>query len=120
MREQEQPSQIDRDYIRLLLVMRRFVREEYEIKIQISETGAIEKLLHYAGQSANVVLQEMGKELREILSHDSDDRTPATERTVHYYRGIAQPVVTESPQRKKEHLQEAPKTRIYRGQVVAG
>lgn len=120
MTQPEQPTQINRDYVRLLMVMRRFIREEFSIRIQISDSTAVEKLLHYAEQSANMVLQEMGKELRELLSPAGDDHTAASEGTIHYYRGVAQPVATESSTRKQQRPQETPRTRIYRGQVVAG
>lgn len=118
MTQPEQPAHIDRDYVRLLMVMRRFIREEFAIRVQISDPTATEKLLHYAGQSTNVVLQEMGKELRELLSPASDDQV--SEINVHYYRGIAQQVATDSTRSNKEVPQEAARTRIYRGRVVAG
>jgi hypothetical protein len=120
MTQPEQPAQIDRDYVRLLMVMRRFIREEFAIRVQISDPTAAEKLLHYAGQSTNVVLQEMGKELRELLSPAGNDEPGISEVNVHYYRGIARQVAAESACRNKEAPQEAAKTRIYRGQRVAG
>ena len=119
MSQQGEPSQIDRDYVRLLMVMRRFVRDEFDIKVAISEPDAAATLLEYAGRSRNEVLQEMGKELREILTPVVEEKqSEASLEKVHYYRGVAQVVATS----EEENTTSPPpaKQRIYRGRVVAG
>ncbi|MEN8170336.1 MAG: hypothetical protein ABFS08_08960 [Pseudomonadota bacterium] len=125
MSQQRQPNQIDRNYVRLLMIMRRFVRDEFDIKVAISEPEAAIKLLDYAERSRNKVLQEMGKELRSMFSPNSDETTAKPERAekekVHYYRGVAQPVTTRPPadaQRPAEN--KSTQQRIYRGCVVVG
>jgi hypothetical protein len=115
MSQQGEPETIDRDYVRLLMVMRRFVRDEFDIKVAISEPDAAATLLDYASRSRNEVLQEMGKELRELLTPAVDE---SKKEKVHYYRGVAQVVTAH----EEEAATSSPPTnqRIYRGRVVAG
>lgn len=121
MSQQGEPEQIDRDYVRLLMVMRRFVRDEFDIKIGISETEAAAKLLDYAERSRNEVLQEMGKELRSILTPQQEAVSSEAEARVHYYRGVAQRVAGGAPTSESGEEDKAPaRQRIYRGRVVAG
>ncbi len=117
MSQQGEPEIIDRDYVRLLMVMRRFVRDEFDTKVAISDPGATTQLLEYALRSRNEVLQEMGKELREILAPAVEDSEADAEK-VQYYRGVAQVVAP----REEEAATLSPPTkqRIYRGRVVAG
>lgn len=126
MAPQGEPKQIDRDYVRLLMVMRRFVRDEFDVKIGISEADAAQSLLEYANRSRNQVLREMGNELSELLTPPKDESpaevTPPGEK-MHYYRGVpqqsaaskAEPVAAE-----KEPEQSNAGKRIYRGRVVSG
>ncbi len=117
---QGEPLQIDRDYVRLLMVMRRFVRDEFDVKVAISELDAVEKLLHYAGLSRNEVLQEMGKELRSMLVPEIPAQEPAeVQPKVHYYRGVAQPVAVNKTPEANSAQQNRPAKRVYRGRVVA-
>ncbi len=117
----EHPTSINRDYIRLLQVMRRFIRDEFAQDIRISHEDAAEQLLHFADRSRNHVLQEMGKELREFVQQQPIvDEESGTR--VRYYRGAAV-LISEKPQDTK-HLapvtqQSSPK-RIYRGQIIGG
>lgn len=124
MSPQGQPELIDRDYVRLLMVMRRFIREEFNHKISINEEDAAVKLLDYAERSRNRVLQEMGKELRGMLTPVGDDLAATQDKSapqqVHYYRGVAQPVAAEPPATIGATPQPGRATRIYRGRVVAG
>lgn len=117
MAQQGEPETIDRDYVRLLMVMRRFVRDEFDIKVAISDDDAAVTLLDYASRSRNEVLQEMGKELRELLAPAMQELEVAAEK-VHYYRGVAQAAAP----REEEAATPGPakKQRIYRGRVVAG
>ncbi len=117
----EHPTTINRDYIRLLQVMRRFIRDEFACDIRMSQEDVIEQLLHYAERSRNHVLQEMGKELREFVQQmpvaESDDAPKAR-----YYRGAAIAVTEEEHELKAAApaVQVAQPRRIYRGQVIGG
>lgn len=118
----DHPSSINRDYIRLLQVMRRFIREEFTCDIRMTQENAVEQLLHFAGQSRNHVLQEMGRELREFVQQlPVEEETGDSGRRVRYYRGAA--IVIDDEQHTDETsakpLPETPK-RIYRGQVIGG
>ncbi len=117
---QGQPQQIDRDYVRLLMIMRRFVRDEFDIKVAISELDAVEKLLHYAGLSRNEVLQEMAKELRSMLVPEAvGEEEAAVQQKVHYYRGVAQPVATTQTTEAESSSHKRSTKRVYRGRVVS-
>jgi len=125
MSELTHPSTINRDYIRLLQVMRRFVKEEFAITIHMTQEDAVDQLLHYAALSRNHVLQEMAKELRSFVH--IPEQEPQTENagehgtTVRYYRGAEIIEEHSSPDATPEQEQETAgkqKKRIYRGQVV--
>lgn len=119
----DHPTSINRDYIRLLQVMRRFIREEFCCDIRMTQENAIEQLLHFSELSRNHVLQEMGKELRELAQ-----QSPAVkmengheEQSACYYRGTA--VAIDRKHNAKE-TEIAPlvksSKRIYRGQIIGG
>jgi hypothetical protein len=116
----DHPTTINRDYIRLLQVMRRFTREEFACDIRMTQQDAIEQLLHFADRSRNHVLQEMGKELREFVQ-----QLPALEESqatnVRYYRGAAITIDREHEPQKQPAI-PAPQSprRVYRGQVIGG
>lgn len=132
MSELHHPDKIDRDYIRLLQAMSRFIKEEFSIAIRMTQENAVEQLLHYAEQSRNSMLQEMGKELREFTygTQTEDVATAEAEQGqeegVRYYRGA--PVAGSAPSDKKSEKASAPAektatnkskpTRVYRGQIV--
>lgn len=124
MSQQTHPTSIDRDYIRLLQAMRRFVREEFAVSIRMTQDDAIEQLLHYAGQSRNNVLQEMASELEsythfEPESIDKESNSTESSEKVRYYRGVAIAVEEEAETQAEESKasSSAPK-RIYRGRVI--
>lgn len=124
MPDTSHPEQIDRDYVRLLQVMRRFVKQEFDVTIHINQDDVVSQLLHYAEQSTNHVLQEMGKELAEFTQHTPTtvDHDPQQEAEhVRYYRGAA--IVDDRHKENSAAPAEQPKeksrpTRVYRGQVV--
>lgn len=125
MPDTSHPEQIDRDYVRLLQVMRRFVKQEFEVTIHINQDDVVSQLLHYAEQSTNHVLQEMGKELAGFTQHTStaaNHETPQQKAEhVRYYRGAA--IVDDAHEEHSAVHAEQPKeksrpTRVYRGQVV--
>lgn len=132
MTEPTHPNEINRDYIRLLQAMSRFIREEFSVSIRMTQEGAVEQLLQYAEQSLNSVLQEMGKELRELTygpegEQPAERAQPKEEEGVRYYRGA--PVAgtgsdAEVPSKGETKTEEVPAkskpTRVYRGQVVHG
>jgi hypothetical protein len=122
--ELNHPNEINRDYIRLLQGMSRFIKKEFSVAIRMTQGDAVEQLLHYAAQSENTVLQEMAKELKEFTFGNEAPASPAQTETegVRYYRGA--PVVSESrpgkaaaTQRTDAETKNRP-ARIYRGQVV--
>lgn len=121
MTQQGQPEQIGRDYVRLLMVMRRFVRDEFDVKIAISELNAVEKLLHYAKLSRNEGLQEMGKELHSMLVPEAIiEEESAEQEKVHYYRGVAQAMTTTPSSETETAQKKSSPQRVYRGRVIAG
>lgn len=129
MSELNHPASINRDYIRLLQVMRRFVREEFAVSIRMTQEDAIEQLLHYAGESRNHVLQEMARELEEFTDNTSAEDVQEEQAEggakVRYYRGAAI-VVEEEDEKNAQAAAAEPKQppsggkKIYRGRVVSG
>jgi len=120
--ELSHPEQINRDYIRLLQVMRRFVKEEFSVSIRITQEDAVAQLLHYATLSRNHVLQEMGKELEEMTHGSSPRQTDAgQDEHVRYYRGvaIAEEVSTAKSASDDSESQSNRPTRVYRGRVIS-
>lgn len=122
------PTSINRDYIRLLQVMRRFVKEEFAVSIRMTQDDAIEQLLHYAEQSRNHVLQEMAKELQEFTRDEAGDESSVDESqeqtgNVRYYRGAAivvdeEPASPAAPQQEENKAKPGGSKKIYRGRVV--
>jgi hypothetical protein len=119
----DHPTSINRDYIRLLQVMRRFIREEFCCNIHMTQEDAIEQLLHFSELSRNHVLQEMGKELRELAQQSPAERMEDghEEHRTRYYRGAA---VAINEKHNAKATETAPlvkgSKRIYRGQVIGG
>lgn len=121
MAPQGQPAQIDRDYVRLLMMMRRFVREEFATTVAISEPEAPHTLCTFAEQSTHPVLREMGKELKEMLAAEcGENHATPSQRTVHYYRGVARQVTATGENGKGGSKRADTSRRIYRGRVVEG
>lgn len=125
MSELSHPDRINRDYIRLLQVMRRFVKEEFAVSIRMTQDDAITLLLDYADCSRNHVLQEMGKELREFTRREeiaAAEEDATANGNVRYYRGAA--IVVEEDDDNPAPVPAAKKTeqnggkKIYRGRVV--
>lgn len=119
----EEPEQIDRDYVRLLMMMRRFVRDEFDVRVAISDTAAAQTLLDYASRSRNKVLQEMGSELSEILAPSpasSIEHASLQDEKGHFYRGVLQqPKAPKSPSPEEgEAALSGSCKRIYRGRVI--
>ena len=61
MSQHSHPSNINRDYIRLLQVMRRFVKEEFAVTIRMTQEDAVEQLLYHAGISKIEIERAAGK-----------------------------------------------------------
>lgn len=132
MSELNHPTSINRDYIRLLQVMRRFIKEEFAVTVSISQGDAIDQLLHYAEQSRNQVLQEMAKELQEFAHPEaagSEEKSESEERPkgkVRYYRGAVIAVEDDDDSEEPSSMAETPTEKqkapapkkIYRGRVV--
>lgn len=113
---------LSRDYARLMLIMRRLVREEFSVTIHLDAPDAGEELLAFAGQSQNSMLKEMAVELelmlREMdgLAEDSASK-PESGEDVAYYRGA--PVKKAAGSDLSDADSPQGPTRIYRGQKVA-
>lgn len=134
--ELNHPNEINRDYIRLLQSMSRFIREEFSVSIRMTQEDAVEQLLYYAELSTNHVLQEMGKELNEFAFRVTPQAETITatataspsEEGGRYYRGV--PVADADHGNKTTAYASAeqaqtPKgrikpVRVYRGQVING
>ncbi len=126
MPESNHPNQINRDYVRLLQMMRRFVKEEFEVSIHINQDDAVTQLLHYSAQSQNPVLKEMALELEEFTGQtpalEQEDANAPEEEAVRYYRGVA---IMDESAKKPSIAAEKPEeksrpTRVYRGRVISG
>ena len=134
MSELKHPNEINRDYIRLLQGMSRFIKEEFSVAIRMTQEDAVDQLLHYAEQSGNNVLLEMGKELREMAygtdtapAASSSANDTSDEEHVRYYRGA--PVVSDAaddniPVKEAEPVQppvqeKSKPVRVYRGRVIS-
>ena len=100
---------INRDHIRLLQAMRRFVMDEFNVDVRISEEDAPFILLEHAERSRNRVLYEMGKELREFITPKT-----ATIPMQQYYRGVAVEEIATKNDRKTAKTS----VRVYRDQPV--
>ena len=119
-------SPINRDYVRLLMVMRRFIKEEFNLSIRISDEDAPTRMLAYGDQSRNRVLREMAIELRQMVNptpaETADEQTPppSTIPTARY-RGAV--VHRQEPGPRAED-KPGPKSggdkilRVYRGRPV--
>lgn len=130
MSELSHPDSINRDYIRLLQVMRRFVKEEFAVSIRMTQEDSIAQLLDYAERSRNHVLQEMGKELRDFTRREdaaAADEESMPHGNVRYYRGAA--IATDEDEVSSAAPAPAPAVakkveqgngkRIYRGRVIS-
>ena len=113
---------LSRDYARLLLVMRRMIREEFSVTVHLDEPDANDRLLGFAGRSENHMLKEMAAELASMLREqasrpDTSSNAPGPGEEVAYYRGV--PVRREKPRAADpaEHGSSAT-TRIYRGRKL--
>ena len=110
----------DRDIVRLMMMMRRFIREEFKIYIQLSSEDSIDRLLQHSKDSRNHVLIEMRKELLEIITPQQNSKATQVKK-VRYYRGAAIEVEDGmgSKERPQENTISNANQRIYRGQVYS-
>ena len=117
---------INRDYVRLLMVMRRFIKEEFNLSIRISDEDAPTRMLEYGDQSRNRVLREMAIELRQMVNptpnETADEQaSPASSIPTARYRGLV--VHRQEPGTGAEE-KPRPKTsrdkilRVYRGRPM--
>lgn len=116
MSQHSHPSNINRDYIRLLQVMRRFVKEEFAVTIRMTQEDAVEQLLYHAGISRNHVLREMALELRDFTADEQavPHAGSGGDEAVRYYRGAT--VAADNADGQPERPGRA--KRVYRGQVI--
>lgn len=130
---------LNRDYARLLLVMRKLVRNEFEVILPLDRAETPILLVHYARRSRDTMLHEMANELEEMLAGPQVPEARETDvgqREVVRYRGA---VVAAQPQPEHPATEEAvwyrgvPQVenaavlpppgarrvkRVYRGQVI--
>lgn len=102
---------LSRERIRLMLMMRRMVREEFGVTVLLSEAEATEELLAFAARTRNTLLRQMGREL-EMLTTAEPDSLPEQAAPL-CYRGA--PVQAAAP---AAEAQPVAVRRIYRGQVI--
>lgn len=116
MLSQNHPFIGQRDYGRLLLAMRKAIREEFSVDIRLTEEDIQKKLLSYALSSENYSLREMGKELEELVTAGVDGGNNAEEVTRSYYRGAA--VVGHERLEREKVAETVKKPRVYRGCTI--
>lgn len=115
-----EPESIDRNYARLLMLMQRLVREEFNIRVPLADADAASHLLSYANKSQNRELVEVRNELLEMLEPavacSGAEAEQAARTRANYYRGVAR-----DPGLKESDTQAiTPRKRIYRGCQVGG
>ncbi|MBW6477190.1 MAG: hypothetical protein K0A95_08970 [Chromatiales bacterium] len=84
-------SPINRDYVRLLMVMHRFIKEAFNLSIRISDEDAPTQILKYGDKSRNHVLREMAIELRQMVkpiqNGSSAEPGAGNDKILRVYRG---------------------------------
>ena len=69
-----------RQYGRLLMMMRRLVKEEFGVTVHLEETDAPQELLAFASRSRQHLLRQMMGELEDLLGEPSaSERAENTE-----------------------------------------
>lgn len=104
-------NELSRERVRLMLMMRRMVREEFGVTVLLSDDNSQEELLAFADRARNTLLRQMGREL-EALTTTAETAVPVEPATL-LYRGA--PVDAPAP---ASEAKPADVRRIYRGQVV--
>lgn len=61
-------QQLSRESIRLMLMMRRLVRDEFGVTVPLSDDEAAAELLAFATRARNTLLHEMARELEALLT----------------------------------------------------
>lgn len=108
--------ELSRDVVRLMLMMRRLIKEEFAVTVPISDKNAADELFAFAGRSRNTLLRQMARELEQQLNvSQPDDTSPPQEKpAVATYRGAP---VTQTGQESTLPA-ERPK-RVYRGRTIS-
>ncbi|PKM46684.1 MAG: hypothetical protein CVV05_03135 [Gammaproteobacteria bacterium HGW-Gammaproteobacteria-1] len=104
-------NELSRERVRLMLMMRRLVREEFGVTVLLSDDNSLEELLAFADRARSTLLRQMGREL-EALATAAAEPAPAETASL-LYRGA--PVHAPAP---ATEVRPADVRRIYRGQVV--
>lgn len=102
---------LSRDLARLMLMMRRLVKEEFTVTVHLDEGEAAEELLAFAARSRSSLLRQMARELEQCLEQNlpapaNGDATPP-----HHRRAINDAPSAPAPRK-------TPK-RVYRGRVIS-
>ena len=112
---------LSRDALRLMLKMRRAIRQEFGVDVALNDPGAAERLYRQALASRQRALQEMAVELAGHVTPRLP--SPAAPEPTRYYRGAALP---ERSAPRGESSQPSPRCpshkvyqKVYRGRVIA-
>ena len=109
-----------RHYARLLLMMRRLVKEEFAVTVRLGDEDAPEELLAFASRSRHHLLRQMATELEEQLGGQPGEaklvEPPTSSENVTYYRGA--PIVREEAVATEPQAKVTATKRVYRGQIV--
>jgi hypothetical protein len=104
-------NELSRERVRLMLMMRRLVREEFGVTVLLSDDNSLEELLAFAERARSTLLRQMGRELEALATATAEPA--AAEPAALLYRGA--PVHAPAP---AAEAKPADVRRIYRGQVV--
>lgn len=110
---------LSRDFARLMLVMRRMIKQEFSVTIHLDSPDAGQELLAYARLSAQSMLKEMAIELETMLDETADHASPELakeppDRDV-CYRGVP---VNKAVAKEGDGMATEVAARIYRGRRV--
>lgn len=115
----ETPAELTREHVRLLVSLRRMLREEFEITVHLHEDGAEARLLDMAVQSRRPEALELAGRLAALGDPREEGSKPA--KAVNRYRGaiVQQETARTLPESSgSTGAGRARSVRIYRGRVV--
>jgi hypothetical protein len=104
--------EVSRELARLMLMMRRMIKEEFAVSIQLSDPAAADELLAFAERSRNTLLRQMARELEG--HHRTSGAKPLRGEPARY-RGAA---VRVQGAAEKQSKPATATRRVYRGQVI--
>lgn len=109
---------LSRERIRLMLMMRRMVREEFGVTVPLSDEAAADELLAFASRARNSLLRQMARELEgHLVGQENSSEETADAAPSRYYRGAAIPTEEDGTAARSDDSHSKPR-RVYRGQVI--